>query len=197
MANKSIGVVAILSNKRTLVSHTNFDEFKKKNRLYKYLLRYLLERVSDACRRRHLRRACGDGRVRIVFSRRGGMDYADFQQYMHYLKSLQENEGSLFPLHWDCIDIDAITAIDHSRSAGLQLADIAASAFFQAVEPNLYGGYEPRYAEELRPIVLTSRDGQWINFGVKPVPNLATMPLTPEQAAFFETWKKERRTPGP
>ena len=125
------------------------------------------------------------------------MDYADFQTYMHHLKELQERDGSKFPIRWDHIDIDSIQAEDHANIAGLQIADVIASSFLKAVEPNPYGGYEQRYARQLQPNICRSADGHYLNYGIKPASSPHLMALDEEQEAFFEFWRKERQAPGP
>ncbi len=128
--------------------------------------------------------------LKIIFSRRGGMDYRDFQAYLEHLKGLQQARGSYFPIHWDYISPGLIVSEDHSKVAGLQLADIAASSFYQAVEPNFYGQTEPRYALLLRDRVLAHPTSKIrLNHGVKPIPEPSQMALTDEQIAFFDLWK--------
>ena len=53
--------------------------YTEKNQLYFYLTRFLLERMSWLCRDLRSVVREGDGRVKIIFSRRGGMSYTDFQ----------------------------------------------------------------------------------------------------------------------
>jgi hypothetical protein len=197
LAGKPAGIISILSNKTTIPSHPSHPVLSRKNGLYKYLLRFLLERVSDACRRRCGLDGQGPRHCRLVFSRRGGMDYSEFQDYMRHLRALQTTQGSRRPIRWDHVDIENIVALDHGSRAGLQLADVASSAFFKAVEPNLYGGYEHRYALELAGRVVKSSLGQALNFGVKPVPDVQKMSLDEEQHRFFDLWKKKEQAPGP
>src|SRR5690606_12124186 len=99
--------------------------YSKKNQLYFYLCRYLIERVSWLCRDMRPGVPEGNGQVAIMFSRRGGMNYNDFRDYLTRLKN-KGREGS--SIHWPVIDISAVDAQDHSRNASLQLADIVASS---------------------------------------------------------------------
>src|SRR5262249_47135176 len=147
----------ILSNKKTIENHGAFAEVcdKEKNVLYKYLIRYVLEKITDTARRVCESKPERHPVVKIIFSRRGGMDYDDFRIYLGHLRQLQKARGSYFPIHWDHIDDQLIFAEDHSRIAGLQLADVVASSFFQAVEHNAYGHTEPRYARSLEARVVS------------------------------------------
>ena len=125
------------------------------------------------------------------------MDYDDFRRYLRHLRSIQDGRGAAYPVRWDHVHLDLILAEDHSRMAGLQLADIAASAFFQAVEPNFYGHTEPRYALALSPRVLHAIGGPKLRYGVKPVPGLGIMRLNEAQRDFFLRWQGEGQAPGP
>ena len=146
VAQKSARAISILSNKTTIASGVYND----KNQLYFYLTRHLIERISWLCRdhRFDSKSKEGNGKVKIIFSRRGGMSYPDFKAYMLRLKA-----DPTVQIHWPVIDIDEIEAKDHSTRAGLQLADVIASAFGAAVELDNFGNCERRYAETLRPIV--------------------------------------------
>ncbi len=173
LANKSIRAINILSNKTTIPAGT----YNEKNQLYFYLTRYLIERISWLCRDLRPTVPQGNGTVKIIFSRRGGLSYSDFKQYLLWLKI---GGGQDVNIHWPVIDIDAIDAQDHSKLAGLQIADALASAFATGVEPDRYGNCESRYAELLRPIVY-HRKGNYLSYGFKMVPHPDTMQLTPEQ----------------
>lgn len=138
-----------------------------KNQLYHYMCRYLIERLSWLCRdyRRYVPE--GDGRVKIVFSRRGGMSYEDFREY---LRTLQRRMDPDITIHWPVIDIDGVEAADHSQRFGLQLADLAISGLRAALEPDIYGNVERRFAEMLRNRIY-SRDGRYLSYGAKLVPS--------------------------
>jgi hypothetical protein len=140
--------------------------YVEKNQLYHYMTRYLIERLSWLCRdyRRHVPE--GDGRLKIVFSRRGGMNYDDFGDYLRRLKNADDPE---IQIHWPVIDIDGIEAQDHNRRYGLQLADMAIGGLRSALEFDRYGNLEPRFAEELKPCVY-ERGGNFLSYGAKTVP---------------------------
>jgi len=82
-------------------------------------------------------------------------------------------------------EIDAVEAIDHSKRAGLQIADCIASAFRMAVDPDEFSNCECRYAYELKPICY-KRVRNYLSYGVKPLPPLnATSNLSTQQRQFF------------
>jgi len=195
VAKLPIRLNAVMSNKTTIPAHPRKDLFEKKNTLYWYLCRYAVERVSDYCKRKAQSNSGGNGTAKLIFSRRGGMDYGDFKNYLFRLKRQQE-EGSIdTTIKWEAIDIDAVEALDHANRAGLQIADAAASAFNRAVNPDFYGNHESRYGKLLADRVMFSNDGNYFNYGVKPVPGLNQMALTAEQRELFDFYRKRRAGP--
>ena len=96
----------------------NAGTFTNKNQLYFYLTRYLIERVSWLCRDKRRSVQEGNGMAKITFSRRGGLSYDGFRDYLEHLKGNHETQ-----IHWPVIDIQAVDAQDHSRLAALQIAD--------------------------------------------------------------------------
>ena len=80
-------------------------------------------------------------------------------------------------LSWSVIDFDEIFVLDHKARAGLQLADMIAGAFFQAVERNRPADCEPEYAKLLKPRMALDRRGKVLGFGMKPMPHPHEMGL--------------------
>lgn len=181
LAALPLRIISVLSNKTMIPECT----YKQKNQLYWYIARYLIERISWLCRDMRPDVPQGNGAVKIIFSKRGSMDYQDFQQYLTILKSQQNS------IHWPVIDIEAIDAQDHSRRAGLQLADCAASAFSAALEPDRYGNCEMRYAEILKPRVY-ARKGNYLSYGVKFLPNHEEIALNGQQRKFTDLYGNKK-----
>src|SRR5208282_2788951 len=162
IAKKPLRAMSVLAAKRPIPAGIYTD----KNQLYFYMTRYLIERLSWLCRDLRPQVAEGDGRVAITFSRRGGMSYRNFRDYLRRLKAAQDQEVNI---HWPVIDIDGVDAKDHSTSASLQIVDAIASSFGAAIEPNPYGNCELRYAELLKQITY-HRKGNYLSYGLKLVP---------------------------
>jgi hypothetical protein len=141
--------------------------YAEKNQLYHYMTRYLIERLSWLCRDFRKFVPEGDGRLKIIFSRRGGMNYTDFQNYLYVLQNAHDPD---IQIHWPVIDIEGVEALDHGRRYGLQLADIAVGALRAALEFDPYGNLEPGYAEILKPKVY-ERKGNSLSYGAKLVPS--------------------------
>jgi len=180
-----IGAAITFSHKVTISNSRYEDIFKKKGFLYNYLLRWLLERVTVACRDAARSEPCA---LKIVFSRRGGTDYQTMKEYLELMRDGREKIRPARNILWNVLDIDLIAVENHTKWAGLQIADCITSAFFNAVEPNIYGNYETGYALALRPNLI-KRNGIAIGRGVTPVPSLGHCALDDAQKAFFESFK--------
>ena len=154
--------------------------FVEKNQLYFYLTRYLVERISWFCRDNRPTVREGDGRARIIFSRRGGLSYDAFKDYLVGLRDRNETT-----VHWPSIDIDAVEALDHSKLAGLQIADCGVSAVAAAIEPDRYGNVEGSYLNEIGPNFYM-RNGKVMSYGLKFLPNLDKLSLTKQQNNAFK-----------
>ncbi len=171
--------ISILSNK----TYIPRGHYVRKNQLYHYITRYLIERLSWFCRDKRPSVPEGNGQVKIVFSKRGGMDYQNFQDYLRHLKSQSSQNNQRNNIHWPVIDIDSVEAQDHSKLAGLQIADCISSACRSAVDPDIYGNCESRYAKELKNIIY--KRGNYLSYGLKILPALEEMNLTNDQKEFF------------
>lgn len=180
LQNKPLRFISVICHKPSL----NPDNFVEKNQLYFYLCRYVIERLSWLCRDNRRNVPEGDGRAKIIFSRRGGMSYPDFQTYMRRLQV--SHEGS--SIHWPIIDIEAIEAKDHSRDAGLQLADCGASATANAFEHDKYGNVESQYLHLLRRKVY-ERSSNFLSYGLKFHPSHGDVPLDGQQALSLQVFR--------
>ena len=176
IATKNLRFTSVICHKPSLDGAT----FTIKNQLYFYLCRYLVERVSWLCRDARPSVKEGDGRAKIVFSRRGGMSYPDFQEYLDRLR--KSGDGST--VHWPIIDIHNIEAKDHSRDAGLQLADCGASAVASAFEPDPYGNVEGQYLQAIRRQIY-HRNNNYLSYGMKLHPPKNQVQLTDQQASIL------------
>lgn len=178
ICQKPIRSIAIIANKPIIPA----GMYAEHNQLYHYMCRYLLERISWLCR--DLRRSVpeGDGRVKLVFSRKRTMNYQDFRDYIQLLRNMDDPK---IQIHWPVIDIQGIEAEDHGSRFGLQLADLATSGLTAALEPDFYGNVEARYARMLKPVVY-NRNGNYMSYGTKMVPEVERLELSPQQHEFVQ-----------
>jgi hypothetical protein len=196
LASKTFGVCCVCSNKITLCDDGPlFKRFTQKGYLYNYLTRYLLERITTAVREAadRLGQKC---ELRVVFSRRGGTDYQSMRDYLILMRDGLERVRPVRSIDWSVFSPDDIKVENHSRWAGLQLADVVTSATMAGVEPNIYGNYEPRYAHTLAKRFLT-RSKKVLNTGLVLVPPIGKCPLDDAQRAFALGMNELWQAPGP
>lgn len=117
--------------------------------LYRYATRLLLERVSWLCRD-HRKPEEGDGFCEVIFSNRSNMSYDDIRDYLRLLLKQSEANPSQVQIDHTVIDPDRIRAVEHSKLAGLQVADAVASGFHFALKVNRYGETETGYLPHLK-----------------------------------------------
>jgi hypothetical protein len=187
IAKRPLMAAVALSHKVTIPGTKWEPIFKRKGYLYNYLVRWLLERITTHCRIQIPEGPCS---VRLVFSRRGGTDYQSMRDYLILMRDGRERQQPVRSINWSALDVDDIAVESHSKWAGLQIADCMTSAFYAAVEPNVYGNLESRYAECLRGSVLRRPDGGALNHGVAPVPSHYGCQPNAEHKAFFLSFAK-------
>jgi Protein of unknown function (DUF3800) len=190
IAKLPLGCCVTLSNKITIPGSKWENIFKQKGFLYNYLVRWLLERVTVACARKDQ-----GAKIKIVFSRRRGTDYSTMKDYLSLMKEGREKIQPVRSINWSVVDIDSIAVENHSKWAGLQFADCMTSAFFRAVEPNIYGNLEPAYAKLLKGNMIKA-GGAALGCGVSPVPSHLKCAATNDQLAFFDFFKGSEQAPG-
>lgn len=181
IATLPVGICVAMSHKVTIPGSKYEGAFKQKGFLYNYLVRWLLERLTDACARKASKEPCT---MKIVFSRRGGTNYQSMIEYFKFMRNGGEQIPPVRSITWSVIDFDQIHVEDHAKWAGLQLADCMTSAFFCGVEPNIYGNYEPTYALLLKERLIR-QNGKALNCGLTIVPSPDKAALNARQADFI------------
>jgi Protein of unknown function (DUF3800) len=162
ISTAQLRTVSICVHKPSILEPETFQE--ERHRLYRYIVRYLLERVSWFCRDNHDTRFGGDGCVEIVFSNRAGMSYDEIRQYLRWLKV--NSERLECRIHWPSIDITKIETHTPSKRLGLQIADAVATSTYYGVNPSRFGHTEPRYIIALKPATYR-RSGKYVGYGIK------------------------------
>jgi len=145
------------------------ETFQDRYRLYFYAVRYLLERLSWLARDRHnADRWGGDGTIELLFSNRQGMSYEEMRDYLRLLEKRQE-AGLDVRIEFAHVSVAKLRTQTPGKSMGLQLADAAAGAFFNALERDRFGNTEPRYLQIISPVVYRHRQNVH-GYGLKIVP---------------------------
>lgn len=152
LADKPFGASVICSYKETILDLQSakpklYEKFKQKGHLYNYLTRFFLERMADVCVRRSKGRPC---KLHVTFSKRANTDYQEMRDYLFLMRNGEEVKTPKRSIDWSVLNPEDIRVENHSKRAGLQIADVVTSATYKALEPNQYGDVEPRYVVNLR-----------------------------------------------
>tara|TARA_R110002072_G_scaffold20102_1_gene73661 strand:- start:701 stop:1510 length:810 start_codon:yes stop_codon:yes gene_type:complete len=187
MAKLRLGVCLTLSHKVTIPDTKFATIFSQPQYLYNYLVRWLLERLITAAEQAA---APEPAQLKLVFSKKGGTNYQIMAEYLTKLARGQDLVKAPRRTNWEVLDIKGMRVENHSKMAGLQLADCATSAFFRALEPNRFGNYEPAYATRLIPKLIKS-NGRVDNAGLTVVPSTRAAKCDEEQMNFLrECWAR-------
>lgn len=187
LAEKPFGACVVLSYKPTIVDSNKYEVFKQPQHLYNYLVRFALERVTAAVKKRALQHK-HQASLTVTFSRREGTDYDVMREYLQFLKDGKEVMPSIGRIDWSVFDPERIRVENHAVRAGLQLADVITSATYAAFEPGLYGHCEEGYCDALRARYIRHRKSA-LNCGITLIPPLSKNPMPDKQAAFAATFK--------
>lgn len=190
LAEKQLGICVIASNKETILDSEEKEIFKRKQHLYNYLVRFLLERLTAACATKALIQGDGKANLFVTFSRRAGTDYQNMRSYFELMRDGREVQTPRRKINWDVFDPAHIRVENHAVRAGLQIADVATSATYAALEPNEFGNVEPRYALRLKDRFLKER-GRVLDCGLTLIPPFRRHSLSDEQTAFVEEFIKK------
>ncbi len=193
LASREARIFVLLSNKRNMENYRNLHaERARVNKtawFYVWCTKVLLESVTDYCGRRSRREFGSPRTVRFEFSQCGGVKLDDVRNYYQYIKD-KARLGLLFskefPLDWDVVDPNEMHIYPNDARAGLQLSDVAASAFYSAVERDNGGGTKPDFAKLLLPRICPDVKGRRYMYGLKVLPRHLPPRLPPEQKDIFD-----------
>ena len=191
MAELPLRIFVVASNKRNMRKHrnTNAEKMDSKQWFYNWLIRLLVERVTDYCHRRVERHGLRRRHIKFIFSKAGGHSYSQTRAYLQYLK-FQTTARKTFlrrrSVSVDVLDWNLVEEFPHYKKAGLQYADISASAFYQAIDNLDTGPCDTSYAELLSPRIAIDDDGIVRDYGVAILPDKEwKIPISEDQRKIF------------
>lgn len=193
LAKEDLRAFVVVSNKQNMRQYRNHRaeawSMHPNNWFYNYCIRILLERVSQWVERRSIMEHAEPRKVKLIFSRRGGHSYRHVETYTELL-SIQSSKGTIFQKarqpKFTVLDHRLIEVIEHNRSAGLQMADIVASAFYNAANVGNAKNWDVAPAKLLKPRI-AHFDNEQRNQGVTLLPwNIADVKLTEDQKSIFK-----------
>jgi hypothetical protein len=181
----------LASNKKNMRGYRNVraERVRSQQWFYNYCLRLLFERITDFAYR-HAASERAKGRLlRIVYSERSIHSYAQTAAYQELLK-VQAKGGALVlkkrRIMWEVLDWRLAEPVSHKSSPGAQLADVVASAFYQAADTLPPTKWNNEFAKLLMPI-MARENGSCMNYGValQPTPT-SKAKLNDKQKEIFE-----------
>jgi len=110
------------------------------------------------------------------------MSYEEMRDYLRLLKKQQE-AGQEIRMDFDKVPIDRLKACAPGKSMGLQLADAASGAFFNALERDKFGNTEPRYLQSISPVLYRHEGNLW-GYGFKIAPSEAKSGLIAKEESL-------------
>jgi hypothetical protein len=202
LASKHLRWFAVVSNKRNMHGYHNprAARHDTRNPFYNWLLRLLLERASGFCAARTIRDYGEMRTMRIELGARGGVSLPRIKVYLWEKLQRQSQAGTTFlkrgSIDWSAMDRNEIEIFQAHRRAGIQLADVVASAIRQAVDLKPDGTLITAYADALRPVVASTTRGVVADHGFKLMPDppsLWRIGLSDDQVRLFERFGYARR----
>jgi hypothetical protein len=172
LAKMDVRLFVVISNKQNMRYYKNRFAASVSSTgawFYWWMCRLLFERVSEFCEHRNDLAKTPGAKIRFEFSRRTDLDYSEFTGYLSRIWAQEQPFLKKRIPRWSVIDLQQIHALDHRTRAGLQLADIVASAFYRAVNRDGVAAPNAVYAEALKPRIW-SKNGDWFEEGVKVFP---------------------------
>jgi hypothetical protein len=187
VCTKKVRFFAIISNKQNMQGYKNplaelmTTNLPSDNWFYCWMTRVLLERATEFVANQSTEKHGRVGKVKLVLSERGGLRYSQMQAYYEFLNI--KSNGGRKPLYlpWGKLDFRTLDPklFDVYRppeQPGLYLADIAASAFFKAVDDLDTRRLDRTSALALRSIMARDPTSKLTaGYGVKLLPGLRTL----------------------
>lgn len=122
---------------------------------YNDCVRLLMERVTEICLKNSMEQVGIPQYLRVIFSKRGGHSYGQTKAYWGLLKRQAAGATTLLnkrEIRHEVLRYNLVDYVPHNQNAGLQLADIVASSFYQAVDTE-GRNWDSHYAKLLKPMV--------------------------------------------
>lgn len=193
LAKLPVRIFVVLSNKKNMEGYRNLRAEKAKvNRtawFYCWVSKLLLESVTSYCANRTFKDYGENRSVQFNFSDRGGVDIDDIRNYYNYIRWQSENNRQFdprFDLRWDVMDTNEFKIFPNKVKIGLQLSDIAASAFFNGLELNPGRQTDPQPAKALESRIATDYLNRKFGFGIKLMPRWRAKRLHDQQRELIE-----------
>jgi len=187
LATRPCRLFTVATHKTNLREYVNprLQQMIDAGKFYNWCLRLLLERVTDWVARWHEQEGIEIEPMDVLFASRGH-DWGHFFAYVDKLQ-MQKRTGTLYlrgpGLHPTLLDRRNWSIDKAERRAGLQCADIVASAFYQAAN-HASPTFDLAPAQALKRII-AERNGSARDCGVTLWPLANQAPIPPEASGIF------------
>lgn len=199
LGEKPARAFVVCSYKRTMVGHNNpraaASSVPTKQYYYNYLIRLLLERATDYCFNDSDERYGKPKKLKVVFAAKGGHQYGRTKAYIEKLKRQAIAQSTVLNrrvVRPEVLRFNLIEYLPTHLQAGLQMSDIIASAFFQAVETNrdtwTCSPAKALHRIVAREIVAKEHRLVYPDYGVTLVPQPYKVSLSDDQRKIFEIY---------
>ena len=203
MANLPLRCFVVCSNKKNMKGHDNpfAGKVPSQNWFYRWLTRLLLERVTHFVAEDSRKRFGAVRRVKLVYSKAGGLRYPQMAAYYEWLRDKNRNDNQFLKdgdLVYETIHSSLLEVRDHNADARLTLPDAVASAFYKACDKYDMGACDISFAKLLAKKMGAIPDmpkGQISSYGVKLMPGWLTANLDADQKGVFTYYGYVLRKP--
>lgn len=181
LSQKEAVFFIVCSNKKNMRGYQNSRAAIRggKQFFYNFCVRLLMERATELCLKDSVNKFGEPRCMKVIFSERGNHSYGQTKAYWEILKR-QAAANTTFlnkrTMRHEVMRYNLVDYVPHTQNAGLQLADVVASAFYQACD-TLDGKWNPEPAKLLSPKMPRSS-------GVIADHGVILQPTPPEKAAL-------------
>jgi hypothetical protein len=211
IAKLPIRCFVICSNKKNMKGYVNpfAEQVPSQNWFYCWLTRVLLEKVTHFVASDSRARFGGVRRVKIVYSKAGGLSYPQMAAYYEWIREKRRNDNQVLfwgDLEYDTVHSRLLEVRDHKDDARLTLPDVVASAFYKACDKHDTGGCDVTFAKSFVKRMGATPDkpkGQISGYGMKLLPGWKKANLDTNQQEIFtyygypRQWWDDRWAPDP
>lgn len=191
LADLPVKIFTVCSNKRNMRNYHNSRAAQSggKQWFYNWIVRILMERATAYCLDNSVRRLGRIGKLKVLFSARGGHSYGQTKAYWELLRAQGKPLLNRNRIRFEVLSYRLVDYVPHYLHAGLQLADLSASAFYQAIDTNSRK-WSTESAKVLAPIVAKSQ-GKFADVGIVLQPHWIDKDLTRDQKLIFQHYGYE------
>lgn len=157
--------------------------------VYNYLVRILLERVTEFVQLDAFEKKIKNPKLKIVLSYRKGHNFNHLKQYIRQIARQAENKSTYQKTRVICPEVlanDTIVTKDPKKEPGLQLADIVTSAVYFSIDTDKQKEFNEPIALQLWKVIAKGKHNERrANEGLTLFPPNSIKLLSKKQVEFF------------